>query len=488
MDLLKQYTDEFARLDEECYQNDIPNADAFAFLDREIPRFECPDKDLERTYYFRFWTYRKHIKHTKDGWIITEFLPKVPWSGEYNTINAAAGHHIYEGRWMKNGGRILWDYIRFFLARPEGAHQYSCWLADAAWKLAEVTGKFDQGRDFVRSLCAYYEEWERTHGLDSMFWSVDNYDAMEYSISGRGSTGLGRPGIRPTLNSYLCADALAISRFADAAGDPDTAARYLERHEQLKRQINEKLWDDGFYRAFHFDEGQYAPAIFDTVCNRPRELIGYIPWMFGIPVPGREEVFGLLLDGRSFLSEQGMTTAERSHPEYLYKANHECLWNGYVWPFAVSQTLTALNNVIRTYPGGEKFRGMFADLLIRYARNHVRTREDGVTVPWIDEVRHPERDEWSSREMLKNWGWEERRGGYERGKDYNHSTFCDLVISGLCGIGTDGETLTADPILPECWDYLKLSGIPFRGRLYCLIYDRDGTKYGLGSGVRILPE
>ena len=79
-------------------------------------------------------------------------------------------------------------------------------------------------------------------------------------------------------------------------------------------------------------------------------------------------------------------------------------------------------------------------------------------------------------------------GGKNRGKDYNHSTFCDLVISGLFGVKTDGGTLAADPIIPEGWDFMRLSRLPFRGRLYTIVYDRTGEKFGMGSGVRIFEE
>ena len=102
MDILKHYVDIFNEEDEECYKNDIENARAYEWLKNEVPIFECPDKDIERAYYFRFWTYRKHIKTTEDGVVITEFLPSVPWSGKHNTINAAVGHHLHEGRWLKN--------------------------------------------------------------------------------------------------------------------------------------------------------------------------------------------------------------------------------------------------------------------------------------------------------------------------------------------------------------------------------------------------
>ena len=73
----RHYVDSFNRDDEQLYAN-IPNKKAWEFLKANIPLFECPDKDFEQTYYFRWWTYRKHVKKTPDGFVITEFLPKVP--------------------------------------------------------------------------------------------------------------------------------------------------------------------------------------------------------------------------------------------------------------------------------------------------------------------------------------------------------------------------------------------------------------------------
>ncbi len=96
---LKKHTDQFNNDDDELYAN-ISNVDALSFLEKNIPLFECPDEDFERTYYFRWWTYRKHVKKTPDGYVITEFLPQVGWSGKYNTISCPGGHHYYEGRWL----------------------------------------------------------------------------------------------------------------------------------------------------------------------------------------------------------------------------------------------------------------------------------------------------------------------------------------------------------------------------------------------------
>src|SRR5262249_10261551 len=160
----------------------------------------CPDKVIEETYYFRWWTYRKHIHATPEGYVITEFLPTVPWAGKYNTINCAAGFHLEEGRWLHDP-RDLDDYTRFWF-RPDAGHrrQYSTWTAEAILRRALVSGDEALPRELLTALVANYRAWEESNRQASgLFWQDDNLDGMEMSISGSG--------YRPTLNSYLAADA-----------------------------------------------------------------------------------------------------------------------------------------------------------------------------------------------------------------------------------------------------------------------------------------
>jgi hypothetical protein len=71
-----------------------------SWLENNIPLFECPDKELEEVYYFRWWIFRKHIKETNEGFIITEFHSDVPWAGKdlsfalQGTISMRAGGYI----------------------------------------------------------------------------------------------------------------------------------------------------------------------------------------------------------------------------------------------------------------------------------------------------------------------------------------------------------------------------------------------------------
>ena len=156
----------------------------------------------------------------------------------------------------------------------------------------------------------------------------------------------------------------------------------------------------------------------------------------------------------------------------MYPVKHECLWNGYIWPFATSQILTALKNTAQN-TGEKKYKDMFCELLGQYARMHYRVTEDGRKISWIDEVMSPVDGDWSSRTLLKKWGWSVFKGGYERGKDYNHSTFCDLVISGLCGVSVKDGEICVNPVIPDDWDYFRLSGVKVLGKEYDINYDKN---------------
>jgi hypothetical protein len=65
--LVRKYVNRFNEADNELYVQLIPNSEAAKFLSENIPRFECPDRELEEIYYFRWWTFCKHIRQTPEG-------------------------------------------------------------------------------------------------------------------------------------------------------------------------------------------------------------------------------------------------------------------------------------------------------------------------------------------------------------------------------------------------------------------------------------
>ena len=66
-------------------------------------------------------------------------------------------------------------------------------------------------------------------------------------------------------------------------------------------------------------------------------------------------------------------------------------------------------------------------------------------------------------------------------------TFCDLVITGICGLvpQTSGA-LKVDPLAPAAWDWWCIDGVRCHGREVTVLFDRDGTHYGRGKGIQIL--
>ena len=50
------------------------------------------------------------------------------------------------------------------------------------------------------------------------------------------------------------------------------------------------------------------------------------------------------------------------------------------------------------------------------------------------------------------------------------------------------KVVTADPFIPDGWGWFRLANVPVRGRLVSVTYDRDGTHYGRGKGLRIASE
>jgi hypothetical protein len=484
---LRNHVRTFNRDDHTHFGQAVSNEQAADWMAANVPRFECPDQAIETIYHFRWWTFRKHIKETPDGMVITEFLPKVNWSGKHNTISCPAGHHFREGRWLRDP-KILDDYARFWFRKGGEPRRYSFWAADSIHQRALALGDFSLAIELLPELIANHQAWEEKRlEPDGLFWQVDDRDGMEVSIGGAGHRGEGR---RATINSYLFGDAKAIASIAERAGQKETADVYRGKAERIRRLVLDKLWDD---EAKFF---KVLPRGEDAKLVDVRELHGYTPWYFNLPLPnqGYEMAWKQLMDPQGFHAPYGPTTAERRHPGFkLSYEGHECQWNGPSWPFATSVTLTALANVLNDYPQEVISRREYLESLSIYTKSHSLKKDDGSVVPWIDENLHPLTGDWISRTRLKSWKngtWDPGKGGVERGKDYNHSTYCDLIITGLIGLRPQADdTVVVSPLVPEgTWDWFCLDRIPYHGRLLTILYDKTGKRYGKGTGLRLFAD
>src|SRR5699024_9509299 len=122
---------------------------------------------------------------------------------------------------------------------------------------------------------------------------------MELSISGSG--------LRPTLNSYMYADALAISKIAELAQDYDTQEEFRGKANRIKKLVQEKLWDDkdAFFKVYPLASAQDSVSKWDfndiDQMKNVREQIGLY---LGIST---YQTKGMMQHGHSYLIEMDFT-------------------------------------------------------------------------------------------------------------------------------------------------------------------------------------
>ncbi|ATE55941.1 MGH1-like glycoside hydrolase domain-containing protein [Actinosynnema pretiosum] len=456
------------------------------WYEANIPFVDLPDREIESTYYYRWRTFKEALKHTgpDDGWIVSEFLGPVGYSAPGGGIAAAAGHHVYEGRWLRDH-RYLDDYLDYWLrgggAGPkpateflnpntaDWAHQYSFWAADAVLARAAVDGRLERAVALLPELERQWAGWDaqRDRGT-GLYWQTPVWDAMEHTASSYQSDDPyhGGEGFRPTLNAYQYGDAKAIAALLRARGDRVAAERYEREAGALRDAVRRHLWDreDGFYKHVMRDGNPGLAPLAD------REQIGFVPWYFGMPPAEHSSAWAQLTDRAGFAADFGPTTVERRSPWYLHDAEEGCCrWSGPSWPFATSQTLTALANLLVDYPA-QSFvdKGDYCDVLRGYA---LTQRKGGQ--PYVAEAHHPDQDRWLY-------------DGRGHSEDYNHSTFTDLVLSGLLGIRPEqGDSVRIAPLVPDGWDHFAAENVPYHGRNLTVLWDRDGRAYGRSAGLRV---
>lgn len=451
---------------------------------KNIPFFDSPDSAITEIYYYRWEVMTKHLIYgsPEHGYTFTEFINRPFWSGTYGAISCPLGHQFYEVRWLKNP-QIIDDFARYWFEVP-GAEprSYSNWYGDSMWAIYKV----NQDKNFLETVYPYMiqqyngfvkEHYEPGHG---MFMWDGMHDGMELNINGRQTDQEfdGGNGFRPTLNSYMYADLLALSKASALLGETDRTQEYAKKADILKKRVQEELWDEDrqfFFHQFAFDEKDGIEAYSLTYetgkyAGNPhgREAIGFVPWQFNLPDPGYEVAWKFLMDDNYFYSEFGPTTTERNDPQFLV-ADDCCVWSGNSWPYATTQTLVAMANLLNNYDQDVIDKNDYVDILQIYAKTHEKNGR-----PYIAEAADPFTGSWDGHD------------DHYHSEHYLHSGYINNVITGLIGLRPQAEnSLVVNPLIPDDWDYFALEDVDYHGHSVSIVWDRDGTHYNQGQGLMV---
>ena len=458
------YADHFNTMEDENIVTTIPNAQSSEWMRRNIPLFDCPQENFREMYYYRWWTLRKHIKRTPVGYGMTEFLVQRSYADRYNLIACAIGHHVMESRWLRDT-TYLHQILRTWYYGNDGKamtkmNKFSSWNPAAILEMWKVQGDTTFMLGLKPRLEEEYARWEHTNRLKSgLYWQGDVQDGMEESISG----GRKKQYARPTINSYMYGNAKALAVMNRMTGETAKAADYELKADTLRQLVESKLWSekDAFFETMR---GDTLAAV--------REAIGYIPWYFNLPSSSKYDVaWQQLTDEKGFSAPYGLTTAERRHPLFRSHGFGKCEWDGAIWPFATSQTLTALANFLEDRDSSlfTLHSSFFRQMELYVESQHHRGR------PYIGEYLDETNGAWLM-------------GDRERSRYYNHSTFNDLMITGICGLRPQQDgSIVVNPLVPQDkWDYFCLDGVTYRGHILTILWDKDGQRYHQGSGLTLM--
>ena len=295
----------------------------------------------------------------------------------------------------------------------------------------------------------------------SAYELVITYTCEPWGCPGFWEIIRGDNSYRMNLNCFQSAAAYTLSKIAELMGNTADAELYKTKGDELKNTILEKLWDDkiSFFVEITRDE-KYRIAGKESNC--------YSAWSFHL-APDEERynrAWEYVVREDVFLSKFGLTTLEKQSPHYMQPFNHNCLWNGPVWPYTFSLILTGMANLLNDYKNHTMTNEEYYDLLHRYALCHYdnNSTEDFA----VREDHHPEENRWIAQ-----------------AKNYNHSTFIDNVLSGLLGIRPLEENMIINPLISEGWDYFCVENVKWCGKNLSVLYDKNGEKYGYGKGLLV---
>lgn len=234
--------------------------DDLPWAQQNIPLFESANSTLDLVYYFRWRTYKSHIhptnctagqqpskdcKNRTDGidFVVTEFSPNVPWAGQYNTINCAAGHHMLEGGWLRSP--VYMDsYTRWWVTN-EARHNYYYWFATALRRNFLLTGDTALLKEVVPAYKAQFAQYATgalpsNHGASEFssehdcLWNEPGNEGQEQSISGSGC--------RTLIQSVMYGEASALAELCAAIGDEAGATEMVAEAERWQRRVL-ALWN-----------------------------------------------------------------------------------------------------------------------------------------------------------------------------------------------------------------------------------------------------
>jgi hypothetical protein len=464
-----------------------------SWFDKNIAYFACSDPWVDKLYYHRAYVLRKNMLDPRIGRMTWPTQSEGHWRSTWypNVISYGASHQIREARWLRDA-KYSQGHLRTWAEneKPNGVFpghvtphgpsggQYTDWITSAAWEaylvhpdppfLAQVADRLAQN---VRG-------WQKTYDpdgdgllmVDSHWWTGMEYQPSFFAFANyQTSADFSQPARRVNLDrvdltAYNYGNAVAVARIYRRLGKDVLAQEFEGLAAKIAGAVMEKMWqpDKRYFYSLRVGDGAVANV---------KEVIGVYPFYFGMIPPGKgfESAWESILDPNQFWTAWPVASASRQCPAYsqtnwpLDGRAAACMWNGPTWPHANSIVMTAMARSLRaardhSVASTPLSRHHLWQLFHSFTRAQFRDQKRDN--PWTGEFYNGDTGEWKTAE-----------------RDYNHSTWLDVLIPDLIGlVPRDDETLEVDPLLPEdSLSFFILDGQYYRGHDITIAWDSPAS-------------
>ncbi len=473
-----------------------------SWYDANVPYFDCSDPWVRKLYVHRAYVLHKNMLDPKLGRMQWPTQSEGRWRSPWypNVISYGAAHQVREARWLRDPG--YWEgHLRTWAenAKADGVYpshvtprgpaggQYTDWITSTAWDGHLVHPDQTFLARVVEKLAANVRGWQKVYDpdndglllVDSHWWTGMEYQPSFFYFSDYKTSHDFYQPERPVsldrvdLTAYNYGNAVAVARIYRLLGQPGKAKEFDELSARIAAAVTTRMWQPT--KAFFYSLRAGDHAVADV-----KEVIGVYPFYFGM-VPwgkGYESAWASILDPKQFWTTWPVASASKECPAYSQinwpgdGRSMPCMWNGPTWPHANSLVMTAMARTLRatrdSQAGGSPLKKEHLwTLFLSFTKAQFRNQD--ISQPWTGEFYNGDNAEWKTGE-----------------RDYNHSTWLDILIPELIGVvPREDDVLEVDPLIPQdTFGYFLLDGLRYHGHDVTVAWDAPITgspdRYGDG--------
>lgn len=446
-----------------------------------VPVF-ASSEELTKQYWHRATSIlKKNLFRFGEGRLADWGIAEGRWNSTWypNMISYGAGHQIREARWLREPQYVR-GIISTWCANPKddgvfpnyiqpdhiGKGQYTDWIPAAAWDAWCVAPDPALLRQWVGPLARNVDGWLAVYDpdqdglllVDSHWWTGMEWQPSFFYFKDFDKDRQDQQLERVDLTAYVYGDAAAVARMFEQLGDEAGRARYAETAARIRDALTRVMWDEETQFFYSVEPVSHAKA-------RVKEIVGVYPFYFSmLPADtAYAEAWRSILDPAEFWTAWPLASATKKCPAYSQDESFHgkqvggCMWNGPSWPHANSLALSAMGATLRTWDHPPLTADHFVSLLKSYAVAQFLNQD--IAFPWTGEYYTGDTGAWRTGE-----------------RDYNHSTYLDVVIGDLAGLRPRPDAvLEVQPLLAAGTPWFLVDGVRYHGHDVTLAWNAPGS-------------